>query len=512
MDSRTKNATRNLAWGLVNKLLAILLPFATRTVLIYSLGVEYIGLNALFVSVLNVLNLAELGVGSALVFSMYRPVVDQDKPKIEALLSFYRKCYHVIGAVVLLLGLALVPILPFLIEGDCPEDVNLYLLYLIYLGNAVLGYFLFAFKQSVFIATQRNDIISNINSVLSVVSAALQVVLLLCFHSYYLYVLVLPVITCLNNIVIAVMFRRRFPGLVCRGKLDKNSLASIKTNVLGLMTQKIGTVVLSSTGSVVISAFLGLVVLGRFNNYYYILTALFGFLTIIQTSIIPSIGNSIITTDTEKNHRDFCRFLFIYVWVLSWFAVCFLTLASPFVSLWLGGDNVLPFDVVALMALYLYAYKMNDMTYVYREAAGIWRQGMLIPLIAAVVNVCLSIILVQIWGLQGVLAAGIASLLFVYTPWYTRVLFRHYFKDLQKWRSYLLAQLRYFCTAFFVALASYVAISFVPGSTLIGFIVKTGVAIVLPNALFTIAYFRREEFSFFKQIILGSIKSFWHTK
>ena len=458
-------------------------------------------------SVLNVLNLAELGIGSALVFSMYKPVEEDDRTRLSALLALYRRCYRVIGAVILTVGLLLMPFLPYLIEGTYPSDVNLYLLYGIYLANTVVSYFLFAYKQSLFIASQRNDWISNINSALLIVTTLLQVFFLICFGSYYLYVLVLPMVTCINNIAICILFRKKFPWARSVGTLDKETLKTIKTNVIGLMTQKIGTVVLSSASSVIISAFLGLVILGKYNNYYYIITALFGFLTIVQTSIIPSIGNSIITTSKEKNYTDFRCFLFLYVWILSWFAVCFLVLSESFVSLWVGKSNVLSLDVVVLMSLFMYAYKMNDMTYVFREATGIWYQGMFIPIIAALVNIGLSLTLVNYWGLLGVLFSGIASLLLVYTPWYSRVLFKYYFDDMSKWKAYLLTQGKYFLVTLGAAIVTFAAASLIPTDcTMTTLLLKALVALFIPNLLFMLVYHRSKEFISAKALIESIIR------
>lgn len=493
MDSRTKNASRNLIWGLLNKGIALLLPFATRTALIYVLGMEYVGLEALFVALLNVLNIVELGIGSALVYSMYKPVAENDMVKMSALLRFYKNCYRVIGLLVLGIGVMIVPFLPLLIKGAYPSDVSLYVVYAIYLTNTVLGYFLFAYKQSAFIASQRNDILSNINTVLTVLSAGLQIALLVLSRNYYLYIAVLPFITVLNNLAVCFLFNKRFPDLKPIGKLERGSIQEIKTNVIGIMTQKIGTVVLSSSSSLVVSAFLGLLILSKFNNYLYIITALFGLLTIIQKSLIPSIGNSIVVTDESKNYRDFNLFLFLYIWIVGWFACCFIVLSQDFIALWAGRENELPIGIVVCMALYLYSFKMNDMTYIYREAAGIWRQGMFVPLIAALCNVLLSLVLVNLIGLAGVLLSSVFSLVFIYTPWYTKVLFDNYFKSTEKWKRYLLRQLKYFVVSASAAAITYLATLPLGEGTLLSLTLKAFVALVVPNVLFFLAYARSQE-------------------
>lgn len=494
MSSRTENVTRNIGWGFVNRILLILLPFVSRTILIYTLGIEYVGLGSLFASLLGVMSLAELGIGSALVFSMYRPFAEGDSESICALLALYRKCYRIIGAIILGLGLVILPFLPHLIEGEYPADINLYVLYMIYLSDAVIGYFFFAYKQSVFVASQRTDIISNVSSVLSLTSSILQIALLLVFHNYYLYILVLPMITCVRNVAIHFLFGKRFPELACSGSLSKIQLKQIKQNIVGIFTQKLGNVAMTSTDAIIISAALGLVILGKYNNYYYIAASLIGFMGVIQGALVPSVGNSIARESLEKNYTDFRTFLLLYVWLASWWTSAFLILVQPFISLWIGDGNLLPFEIVVLLALYFYLHSINDMTYIFREAAGIWRKGMLVPMVAAIVNVIISVVLVRWMGLSGVILGTIISLVFVYTPFYTRVLFTEYFHDTRKWVAYLLFQLRFMIMTIFTAAISLGIASLLPSSGIISFLLKALIAAVVPNTLLFLFNCRAAEY------------------
>ena len=184
---RTKNATRNIIYGVFLKIYQLLGPFILRTIFIYTLGMEYLGLNSLFTSILSVLNLAELGVGSALVFSMYKPIAEDDTEKICALMNLYKLYYRIIGAVILVIGLILVPFIPNLISGSVPEDVNIYVLYLMNLGATVLSYWLFAYKTCLFGAHQRNDMIAKVTIVSSTLQYIIQAIFLISISNYYLY-------------------------------------------------------------------------------------------------------------------------------------------------------------------------------------------------------------------------------------------------------------------------------------------------------------------------------------
>lgn len=159
---RTKNATRNIIFGVILKVYQILVPFLMRTAMIYLMGVQYLGLNSLFASVLQVLNLAELGVGSAMIYSMYKPIAEDNNTAICALMKLYRTYYRIIGFIIAAVGLALTPFIPKLISGDVPQGINIYVLYLLNLGATVLSYWLFAYKNSILQAHQRVDVVSKV--------------------------------------------------------------------------------------------------------------------------------------------------------------------------------------------------------------------------------------------------------------------------------------------------------------------------------------------------------------
>ena len=506
MASRSALAKRNIAMGLLNKACTLLLPFVTRTVLIYTLGVEYVGLTSLFTSLLSVLSLAELGVGTALVYAMYKPIADGDDAKVRALLALYRRWYRIIGAVILAVGLCLMPFLNVLVSGEVPADVDLRTLYGVYLANTVLSYFMFAYKQAAFTASQRSDMVSNVGSALAVASALLQIAALLLTRSFYVFALVLPLITIAQNVALSALFDKRYPQYRPEGALPKAEVRAIGSNILGLMIQKIGTVFLTSVDSIVISAFLGLAVLGVYNNYWTLVTAVVGFTGMIASTIIPSVGNSIASEGKRKNFRDFRKFDFIYTWLIAWCGCCLMALSQPFVEVWLGEGNMLDFGMVALLGVVFFTNHVNDMTYVYRDAAGLWRQGRFVPLVAAIVNLAFNIALVNIVGLPGVAISSIVALLAVYTPFYTKILFLSYFDDGRAWLRYVAGQ--FARTVIFTAMAllcSWV-VSLVPIGGVVGLVAKFAVILVLPNLLLLLAYGRTEGFRLAKPFVLGMLK------
>lgn len=297
---RTKNATRNLIFGVFLKVYQILIPFVMRTAIIYLLGVQYLGLSSLFTSLLQVLNLAELGIGSAMVYSMYKPIVDDDTSKICALIKLYRLYYRVIGLVIAIVGICLTPFIPKLVSGDVPADINLYVLYLLNLAATVLSYWLFAYKNALFEAHQRIDVISKVTLITNTIQYGLQFLVLYLFKSYYLYVIVMLFTQVLTNIITAQRANQFYPKYKCIGSIDKKEIHLINTRIKDLFTSKIGAVIINSADTIVISSFLGLSMLAIYQNYFFILKAVLSIVTVIFSACTAGIGNSVIVETEEK--------------------------------------------------------------------------------------------------------------------------------------------------------------------------------------------------------------------
>lgn len=484
MGNRTTNVVRNLTWGFFNKIIMVIAPFLTRTVMIYTLGSMYVGLNGLFTSILQVLNLTELGINSAIVFSMYKPLAVNDREQICALMNFYRKAYRIIGFIVLGLGLILLVFLDKLIAGDAPSGINIYILYLMNLLNTVLSYELFAHRSSLLVAAQRNDVVNKVSLLVEVLKSAFQIAMLILFENYYLYTCAILVSTVVNNVAVAAVSKRLFPKYKCAGEISGQQLEQIKIKVKGMIFHKIGGVVLSSVDTIVISAFLGLSVLGIYQNYYYIIVAVMGLFGVIQVSLTATVGNSIAQESVEKNYRDFKKFNYIYIWLAAWCSVCVMCLMQPFMELWVGRELMLSNGLVLLFGLYLFVYKWGDMAYVYQEACGIWWETRKIPLFAAVVNLIVNIVLVQKIGLAGILLSTIIAILAIYNTGIVRHLYRLYFNKAGQISQYVGIQLR-FLTVFVITASATVGIcSFIVLSPFVELIVRGCICLILPNFFF----------------------------
>lgn len=501
---RTKNATRNIMWGVVEKLITILMPFICRTVFIRVLGAEYLGLNSLFTSILQVLSISELGIGTAIVFSMYRPIAEDDEASLCALLSFYKKIYKIIGTIILAAGLAILPILTKLINGTYPNEVNIYFIYLIYLFNTVIGYYLFAYKQALFSAYQRNDLLSKLTTFISFLSNTMQIVLLLIAHNYYAYILVVPTATILTNLSSFYLSNKMYPNIQCRGQITAETKESIKKRIIGLFSFKIYGVVFCSVDTIVISSFLGLMPLAIYNNYYYIQTSILGFLVVLTSSITAGIGNKMITNSVEDNYRDFKNFTFANSWITSWCAVCLLCLYQHFIRAWVGENYLFPFFTMYLMVIYFFLPRLTSMTYTYREAAGLWWEDRFRPLVSTAVNLILNILLVKSIGMNGVIISTLVCTIFINVPWGSYILFKKYFK--RSVREYF-GQLFYYLVI--TNLAGFVTLwicNLLPETGWIILFMKLFICCIVPNVIFFTFYRKREEFKYV-QTLAESVRS-----
>ncbi len=433
--NRMKNATRNIFFGVVLKIYQIVVPFLMRTAMIYLMGVEYLGLNSLFTSILQVLNLAELGVGSAMVYSMYQPIANNNEQTICALLKLYKRYYFIIGAGIGFVGILLTPVIPTLIGGEVPGELNIYILYLLNLAATVMTYWLFAYKNSLLQAHQRSDVASKVTLIAMTVQYGLQLFVLWAFHNYYLYVMVMLATQALTNIVTAVVATKLYPQYLPKGKLPRDVVKVINQRIKDLFTAKIGATIVNSADTIVISAFLGLTMLAMYQNYYFIMNAVMSLLAIIFASCLAGVGNSMVTESIDKNYNDFRVITFLINWIVTVCMCCFATMYQPFITLWVGEDYTFDLTVVALFCIYFYLVVMQQINGMYKDAAGVWHQDRLRPLIAAIVNLGLNVAFVQIWGIYAILLSTIISYIFVSMPWMIHNVFKYVFK--QDWKKFV---------------------------------------------------------------------------
>lgn len=504
---KSKNAGKNMTLELIQRSYGIIVPFVQRTLMIMYLGIEYAGLGGLFASLLSILSLAELGVASAMMYSMYKPIAEDDEDKVRKILNLYKKYYRIIGSVIFAIGLIITPFLKYLIKDEAyPKDLNIYILFLMTLMSTVLTYWLFAYKISVFEAHQKNYIGTRVSMEVSVVFDVAQIIVLVVFRNYYLYLLCSIVRIVVTNIAVALKANKCYPQYKKpKGKLEKQEEKTIRRSVKDIFLNKIGEVLTDSFDSVVTSVFLGLTILAQYQNYLYIWKAVMGVTGVIYNATRAGIGNSLVNEKKSKIYDDLKTFSFIVFWIIALMVAGLLNLYQPFIKLWVGSDNLLSKGIVVCLCLFAALRFYSYMLTTYKSASGMWHVDRFRPLISGIVNLILNLITVQFWGLYGVILSTVICLAVIDIPWLAINIFKTVFREYSI-VEYLKTCIKYIAISFAGIATAFFSCHFIKLDGVLEIVIKLVLVFVVCNSSMIIFSFRLKEFQRSISIIKNIIK------
>lgn len=501
-NSRLKNSALNFASGFLGRVLAILLNFAVRTIFIYCLNEAYLSVNGLYSNILTVLSLAELGFGSAMVYRMYAPVAVKDYQKAAALLQFYKKIYIIIGVVIFLLGLCVIPFMDYIIK-DKPDISGLTLYYILFLINTSISYWFSSYKASVLYADQKEYIKTNVQNTMAILQSGLQIVLLLLFRKYLLYLLIQLAGNIFLNLYVAHLVDKRYPEIQTYqgASLSTEERVQIRKDTEALVLSRFGHVALNGTDNIIISAVVGVLWVGRLSNYTLICDSVTSVLCQITAAITGSLGNFFATEDKHAGYALFKKVEFLNFWLYGFSFIALVTLLDPFVQIWAGGRFVLGLPISIAIAINFFVAGYMNTLWVFRSTIGLFKQGKFRPILVAILNIILSIFLGKLWGVFGVLFATFLSRAAI-SLWYDPLIlhrygfevsckpfFARYFRRVLLLTTILIVML----TIRYVVLSS--------ATTVLRFAVMTMFTAIVPNAIFWLAYHRCEEYAYFRSIV-----------
>lgn len=409
---RTKNSIKNIIMNFLYNLLNYGLRFASRIFFVKTLAEVYLGVNGLLSNVLGILALTELGIGTAIGYSLYDPLAKNDTKKVRSLMQFYKKAYQIIALVVLVLGLILLPFIPYLIK-DTTGIENLSIIYLIFLLNMVIGY-LFSYKRTLINSDQKNYLIVPYTMFFNIITSVLQIVVLLIFKNYIIYLLVQSICTIVENIVINRYIDKKYPYLVSNEEvtpIEKEELSTIKTKIKALLLHKVGSYTLSSTDNLIISKLIGIVVVGIYSNYSLIISMVSSFIYLLISNVISSLGNLIASENPKKCLKVFDEMNFTCFVLYGISSICLINLFNPFIELVFGTNYLLSMLVVYIIVINHYLTGMNNVVISIQTASGLYEKDKYVPLIQSAVNLIISIYLAKKIGLAGVFIGTIISTL-----------------------------------------------------------------------------------------------------
>ena len=406
---RTLNSLKNVLGSFANNLFLNLLRFVSRIIFVKVLSDVYLGVNGLLSNVLGLLALSELGISTAISYSLYKPLADKDTNKIKVLMRFYQKAYRVIAFIILILGLILVPFLPWFIK-DTSGIENLTFIYLIFLGNMVITY-LFSYKRTLITADQHNYKITPMLMLSNFLLTIFQIMVLLIFKNYIVYLLVQSVFVVVENLLVNHVINKEYPYLKekVNEKLPKEEFRTIAINVKALMYHKVGSYVLSASDNIIISKFIGIVTVGIYSNYVLIVNMINSFITVLINNVTASFGNLIAKEDSTKSLKVFNEMNLICFVLYGIASVCFVNLFTPFIKLFFGEKFVLPIIVVVLISINNFLIGLNLAPQTIQSAAGLYNNDRYVPIIQSALNIVISVALVFPLGISGVLLGTLIS-------------------------------------------------------------------------------------------------------
>ena len=502
-----KNKTRkqyvalNILAGSVSHVISLILQLVSRTIFINILGIEYLGINSMFYNILMLLSLADLGFGSAIVYSMYKPLAENDTDAIVALMTYYKKIYRKIAILVALIGVGMLPILPYVVNLK-KEIPYLPFYYLLYVANIVISY-LMAYKYTIITADQKGYLISVYSLIGSILQTIVQIVILVVFRSFLLYLIVFIIRTFLVNWFQSNKAKKVYPFINSTKELDLATKKSIFENVKSMFLYKFGGVVLNNTDNIIISIMIGTVYVGFYSNYLTIITAIYSFTDIIFDSVTSSVGNLNASEDDDRKYEIFKVINFVVFWIMTFCSVCFLVLLNDFITLWVGEKFVLGMMTVIVIVINFFMPGSITTISIYRDTTGMFRQTKYVFLITACINLVLSVLLGKSYGLFGILlATAIARMLT--NMWYEpMVLFKTYFK--RSPMLYFKRQAFYWMIAVACCLATYLLSGMFSTISVFNLILKLMLCVVIPNAMILAIFVRSKEFEYIYQQIIKKI-------
>lgn len=509
-ESRTKNSFRNYGMSAISQVANILLNFIERTVFIKLLSIEYLGVNGLFSNILFLLSLAELGVGSAITYMMYKPIANNDIKKVAAYNQLFRNIYNFVGVFVLVVGLSLTPFIYGLIKEPPHIVENLYVIYALYVLNTSITYF-FTYKRSLLIAYQK-EYVNDLNIIeFAIIKDIVLIVLLFLFRNFYFYLLAQILITFASNLAISVKTNRLFPEVVeiKDSKVSREEIRIIAKNTLAMVCHKIGSVVVSGTGNIFISYYVGLALVGIYSNYLMIANCARAIVGKGISTLTASFGNYVATHNNEETYGVFKKIYFINFLVSLFIAVLFGVLVDPFVTVWLGEDFLLDHKTLLIIVVNtLFFYQLRIPCQMVINTYGLFWQIKWKSIFEALINLACSFLFTAYmgWGIMGIMLASLVSNISTNIWWEPYAATKYGLKIPLKWYFEEFFK-NVFIFALIIVLLHYATMIMSEMSIISNMFLRTIASFLVISVVVFIFYRNTEEFSYTKSIVVKYLKN-----
>lgn len=499
---RTQRSFFNVVVTVVTNICILVTAFFVQKIFVAAKGAEYNGINGLFTSVISMMSLTDLGIGSAIIYHLYRPAEEKNYKLINSLLRFYRNSYLIISGVVLFIGLGVMMFLPQLTDGVVLED-NVYLIFVLFLADCLCSYFL-AYKKSLLYAYQMNYVLDGVHFICYMAQNALQLLVIYFFRNYVAFLLIKTVSKYIENVIISVYIHRNYTYTKVKKTvpLDNEVKYDIVKKVKALLFHRLGTLFVTGSDSLVITVILGLMDMSRYTNYNMILGGITALLNKVFETLTSSVGSFLLHSEIEQRRDVYKKIDFLNFWLFGCCSVGMYAIFNTVITLWVGEYFLFPKSGVFFLTLNFYIQGMRQSVLSFKNAAGIYHEDRFVPLAEAVINVIASILLAWKWGIAGVFAGTIISSCVVFLYSYPKYVCKPLFDiEYRQYIGLIFKHLLVVVAAFFLTERFAQLFSF--SGKWVELVAGGGISMFIFHLLFAAVYGRSEELRYFSRFI-------WH--
>lgn len=512
-ESRTKKTILNATASLVDNTIRLIIKFASRYVFVYTLGQQYLGVSALFSSIITMLSLADLGFGIALPQALYKPLAEKDEKRICKVLRFYAKVYRVIALCVIVVGVALLPFLKWIIAGKDTSGIeHINLIYVLFILQSAASY-LFIYKKTLFTADQKNYYVTVIESVITVVSTLIQIAILLVTRNYLLYLIVSIIAIVIQNIVISMKCDSYYPYLKniknCE-KLNSTEKSVFSKKIYALFIYKAAIAVESGTDNMVMTAICGLIITGLCSNYTLVTSSLTSILMMVMSAATASIGNVVVTENREKTLKVYSLLDFIGFWLYSICGICLVVLIDPFIEMMFGSEYLLGLSTVVILCTNFYVCGTQNVNSNFRNAYGLFYEGRYRPVLMILVNLGSSIILAKYIGITGIFIGTLLSRLLTVGTFDPYIVFKYGLHSPLK--KYYQAHGLYHIVTIITGAIMFLTFKNWITDSVIMWVLKAMCVFILTNILYIIIFFRNPNFKDAKNRVISILRKIMYAR
>ena len=496
---RKKNSILNMIGSMGSYSMTLIFSFVTQACIIRFLGIEYSGVNGLFTNIITMLSIAELGIGTTIIFKLYKPIAEKNKEEIKSWMKFYKICYRYVALFVAIIGIILIPFVPAIV-GKVTIPDNIIFLYIITLLDTVLSYIM-TYKRSLLYADQKNYVINIVHMGYVIFMNVTQILLLYLTKNYVVFLMIKLVYRLLENIIINIYVDKNYPYINEKSKnIAKEEKQDLFNRIKAIFLQKISFVINKGIDSITISFFLGIAAVGYYTNYNLIATALSGIIFQIVSALCASVGSLLTENDSEKSYAVYKKINMLNSFLTSVIIAGFIAAIQPFISLWLGEDYLLPNIVIISFSIYIYADSIRRSITIYKEAAGICKEDQFMYVIMALINLISSVLLCKWIGTSGVILGTALSYLFLIIYSYPKYIFYPLFN--KSYKEYYIENFKYLifiiftsCISFFIGKILFIRNFFLT------FLLDGFLSVIVVTILFIFIYRKTEEFNFYIEFL-----------